>query len=104
MLVLVSFSWSSQGLPNDDFSIQNAILTTKSSRYPICIDPQQQALNWIKKREADNFIKALSFHDNDFLKQLEMAIVYGNPVLFQDVDDYIDPIVHSVLERNFVCE
>lgn len=49
-------------------------------------------------------MKALSFHDSDFLKQLEMAIIYGNPVLFQDVDDYIDPIVHNVLEQNIVCE
>lgn len=97
-------SWSSQGLPNDEFSIQNAILTTKSSRFPICIDPQQQALGWIKKREADNFLKILNFGDADFLKQLEMAITYGNAVLFQDVDDYVDPMVHNVLEKNIVCK
>lgn len=75
----------------------------RSSRYPLCIDPQQQALMWIKKREGAN-LKVLSFYDKDYLKQLEMAIIYGLPVLFQDVDDYIDPSIDNVLEKNIQSE
>lgn len=41
-----------------------------------------------------------SFNDPDFLKQLEMAIKFGVPFLFQDVDEYIDPVIDSVLEKN----
>ena len=41
-----------------------------------------------------------SFNDPDFLKQLEMAIKYGFPFLFQDVDEYIDPVIDNVLEKN----
>ena len=41
-----------------------------------------------------------TFNDADFLKQLEMAIKYGFPFLFQDVDEYIDPVVNNVLEKN----
>uniref|UniRef100_A0A182T3H2 Uncharacterized protein n=1 Tax=Anopheles maculatus TaxID=74869 RepID=A0A182T3H2_9DIPT len=93
-------TWASEGLPPDELSIQNGILTTRASRFPLCIDPQQQALTWIKKRETPNNLKTLSFNDKDFLKQLEMAIKYGTPVLFQDVDDYIDPVIDNVLERN----
>ncbi|KAJ1502678.1 Dynein heavy chain 10, axonemal [Coelomomyces lativittatus] len=92
--------WASEGLPADDLSIQNGILTTKSKRYPLCIDPQQQALTWIKKREAANGLKVSTFNDGDFLKQLEMAITYGFPFLFEDVDEYIDPVIDNVLERN----
>jgi dynein heavy chain len=33
------------------------------------------------------------------LKQLEMAIKYGFPFLFQDVDEYIDPVIDNVLEN-----
>ena len=41
-----------------------------------------------------------TFNDPDFLKQLEMAIKYGFPFLFQDVDEYIDPVINNVLEKN----
>lgn len=29
-----------------------------------------------------------------------MAIKYGTPFLFHDVDEYIDPVIDSVLEKN----
>ncbi|KAK2902109.1 hypothetical protein Q8A73_011855 [Channa argus] len=92
--------WGSEGLPPDELSVQNGILTTRGSRFPLCIDPQQQALNWIKKKEENNNLKVSSFNDPDFLKQLEMAIKYGFPFLFQDVDEYIDPVIDNVLEKN----
>ncbi|XP_060639849.2 dynein axonemal heavy chain 10-like [Anolis sagrei] len=92
--------WGSQGLPPDELSVQNGILTTRASRFPMCIDPQQQALNWIKRKEEKNNLRMSSFNDPDFLKQLEMAIKYGNPFLFHDVDEYIDPVIDNVLEKN----
>ncbi|XP_049816413.1 dynein axonemal heavy chain 10 [Schistocerca nitens] len=92
--------WTSEGLPPDELSVQNGILTTRASRFPLCIDPQQQALTWIKKREEKSNLKILTFNDADFLKQLEMAIKYGFPILFQDVDDYIDPVIDNVIEKN----
>lgn len=94
-------TWSSEGLPPDELSVQNGILTTRASRFPLCIDPQQQALTWIKKREAHNNLKFLSFNDNDFLKHLEVSVKFGVPVLFQDIDDYIDPVINNLLEKNF---
>lgn len=93
-------TWNSESLPPDELSIQNGILTNRASRFPLCIDPQQQASVWIKKRESGNSMKIISFNNSDFLKQLELSITHGIPVLFQDVDDYIDPVIDNVLERN----
>ena len=95
----VTCSWNSEGLPPDELSVQNGILTLKASRFPLCIDPQQQALNWIKKREQKKNLKILSFTDVDFLKQIELAIKYGLSVLVQDADE-VDPILANVLSKN----
>ncbi|XP_015260407.1 PREDICTED: dynein heavy chain 10, axonemal [Cyprinodon variegatus] len=92
--------WGSEGLPPDELSVQNGILTTKGSRFALCIDPQQQAYNWIKKKEKTNNLTISSFNDPEFLEQLEMAIKFGFPFLFQDVDEYIDPVIENVLEKN----
>ena len=42
----------------------------------------------------------MTFNDPDFLKQLELAIKYGFPILFKDVDEYIDPVIDNVLDKN----
>lgn len=34
--------WNKEGLPSNEMSIQNGILTTMSARWPLCIDPQMQ--------------------------------------------------------------
>uniref|UniRef100_A0A7N6BU42 AAA+ ATPase domain-containing protein n=1 Tax=Anabas testudineus TaxID=64144 RepID=A0A7N6BU42_ANATE len=79
--------WGSEGLPPDELSVQNGILTTRGSRFPLCIDPQQQALNWIKKKEENNNLKRWPSN---------MAFLS----FFQDVDEYIDPVIDNVLEKN----
>eukprot|EP00048_Salpingoeca_helianthica_P012902 m.192947 g.192947 ORF g.192947 m.192947 type:complete len:4011 (+) comp15437_c5_seq118:82-12114(+) len=94
--------WTSEGLPPDELSIQNGMLTTRAKNFPLCIDPQQQALQWILKREASHSLKVHTFNDPDFLKQLELAIKFGFPFLFRDVDEYIDPVIDNVLEKNII--
>ncbi|KAH7817501.1 dynein haevy chain 5, inner dynein arm 1 alpha [Monocercomonoides exilis] len=93
--------WRSESLPGDELSIQNGILTTRSSRFPLCIDPQEQAVKWIRKREAGNELIRTSF-TSDFLPQLRRAIMFGRPILFENVEENIDTILDPVLEKNIL--
>jgi dynein heavy chain len=40
--------WNMAGLPKDDNSIENGIIIDKSRRWPLMIDPQNQANKYIK--------------------------------------------------------
>ena len=97
--------WASEGLPSDELSIQNGILTVRASRFPLCIDPQMQAVSWVKRREGSRLDgRVKTFNDSDFLKQLELAIQYGFPFLFENLDEYIDPVIDPVLEKSLVAQ
>ena len=43
--------WNIKGLPSDSFSTENGVIVTKSSRWPLMVDPQGQAIKWIKNME-----------------------------------------------------
>lgn len=51
--------WVIDKLPNDSFSIDNAIMLFESNRWPLMVDPQGQANKWVKKREMDNQLKVV---------------------------------------------
>lgn len=90
-------SWTIDGLPNDAFSIENAIILDKARRWPLCIDPQGQANKWIKKMEIERKIVVTKFTEGDYLRKLESAIQFGNPFLIENVGEETDPAVEPVL-------
>ena len=51
--------WNIAGLPSDQVSIENGIITTVSQRWPLMIDPQMQAHSWIKAMEKTNDLQVL---------------------------------------------
>jgi dynein heavy chain len=51
---VTSQQWNAASLPNDDLSIENGIVMFGSRRWPLMIDPQNQANKFIKNFGRDN--------------------------------------------------
>ncbi|KAI0047641.1 dynein heavy chain protein 1 [Auriscalpium vulgare] len=91
-------SWQSKGLPSDNLFAENAIMLKRFSRYPLIVDPTGQATTFLLNEYKDRKITVTSFLDEAFLKVLESALRFGNPLLIQDVE-HLDPILNAVLNK-----
>eukprot|EP00929_Paragymnodinium_shiwhaense_P087549 TRINITY_DN476_c0_g6_i1.p1 TRINITY_DN476_c0_g6~~TRINITY_DN476_c0_g6_i1.p1 ORF type:complete len:3651 (-),score=1240.57 TRINITY_DN476_c0_g6_i1:538-10725(-) len=99
--------WNMEGLPNDDLSVQNGIMVTSSSRYPLMVDPQGQALRWIRSREhnriKDFMAQCVTTLGNPRLKdQIEFTMGEGLAMIVENVENEIDPMLDPVLEKAIV--
>ena len=94
-------SWNIQGLPADDLSIDNGIITTyPDSRWPLIIDPQTQGNRWIKNKEKENSLKIIKLTNSKFLQTIENSIRLGFSVLLENIGEGLDPSLEPVLTKN----
>ena len=91
-------SWQSKSLPADNLTTENAIMLKRFNRYPLIIDPTGQATTFLLNEYKERKITVTSFLDEAFLKVLESALRFGNPLLIQDVE-HLDPILNAVLNK-----
>ncbi|KAM7536598.1 hypothetical protein Aperf_G00000086397 [Anoplocephala perfoliata] len=91
--------WNSEGLPRDQVSTDNGIMVTRSRRWPLMIDPQEQANRWIRAMEDKNGIKVVKATDSTMLRVLESCIRAGCPMLLEDAGESLDPTLEPVLLR-----
>ncbi|GMI17677.1 hypothetical protein TrLO_g10552 [Triparma laevis f. longispina] len=91
--------WRINGLPRDHFSAENGIIATKADRYPLMIDPQNQANSWIKGFEKK--LCVVSCNSEMMMTVLERAVAGGLPILIEDFEENVDPVLDNVLYKRF---
>lgn len=90
-------SWNIFGLPCDLFSIDNGIIVMNSRRWPLMIDPQGQANKWIKNMEKSSMIHVIRLTQQDYMRILENAIQFGQPVLLENIGEELDAALEPLL-------
>ncbi|CAK4824806.1 unnamed protein product, partial [Aphanomyces euteiches] len=93
--------WNAHGLPRDNLSTENGVVTIRGKRWPLMIDPQGQANKWIKSLEGSK-LDVVDPMMKDFLRKLENAIRFGTAVLMQDIQEELDPSLEPILNKSIV--
>ena len=91
--------WQINGLPTDSVSTDNAIMVERSKRWPLLIDPQQQANRWIRNIEQKKGLSIIKATDIKLARALESAMRMGNPFLVEDLGELLLPALDPVLIR-----
>ena len=121
-----------QGLPADRISLENGVIISSSSRWPLIIDPQEQGLKWLKQRHegpkpqppriqrADSWFNRSSSSLNSqkeikrsgaviiqltksgWENRMIEAIEHGLTVLIENVGEEIDPVLEPILSRSII--
>ncbi|XP_064233933.1 dynein axonemal heavy chain 6 isoform X10 [Aotus nancymaae] len=89
--------WNTDGLPRDLTSTENGILVTQARRWPLIIDPQDQANRWIRNKESKSGLKIIKLTDSNYLQILENSIRLGLPVLLEELKETLDPALEPIL-------
>lgn len=90
--------WQLLGLPSDAFSGDSALCAMKhTQRWPLMIDPQQQASQWIRRLERNHRLECSKCGDKALGSVLESCLSTGRPLLVDDVAEFIDPALEPVL-------
>ena len=86
-----------EGLPSDPFSTENAVIITQCTRYPLIIDPQMQAIAWLKNRQNKKTL--VQYKQPKWDQIIGEAISTGEDIIIEDVDQEIDPLLAPIMGK-----
>uniref|UniRef100_A0AAV2MDL9 AAA+ ATPase domain-containing protein n=1 Tax=Knipowitschia caucasica TaxID=637954 RepID=A0AAV2MDL9_KNICA len=94
-------AWHNHSLPNDRMSIENAAILTTSERWPLVIDPQQQAIKWIQNWLGSE-LTVVQMGQRGYLTVIEKALACGETLLIENITEKLDPVLEPLLGKNTI--
>lgn len=92
--------WHLDGLPQDQMSVNNALVVEKSKRFCVFVDPQLQGAEWLKRAHSrPGQLSTTSESAADHKRVLELAIELGRVVLIETAQESVRPALQSLLKR-----
>jgi dynein heavy chain, axonemal len=80
--------WQLCGIPNDSVSNENMILLeeTEAERWPLLIDPQEQALAFMRECLEHDYVLIKASSEN-ISRTMEYALGHGASVIYENVGE-----------------
>ena len=86
-------AWNNQNLPSDPVSTENGAICCNAQRYSLMIDPQLQAIAWIKEKEKENKLQITRLGSDKVIRVLEQALDAGTSVLIENIEESIEAVI-----------
>lgn len=104
--------WNLNFLPNDNLSIENGIIMFKTRKWPLMIDPQNQASIFLKKygqSVKETSFLSVKFSDPKMIDQVISGVKFGQWILLDNVGTHLDTSLEPILlqqkiKRGNYCE
>ena len=96
--------WQLKGIPNDNQSIENMIILTetKDQKCPIFIDPQAQALKFMREFLSDSNFMTIKISEASALAQLEFCIQRGGIAVCENSGEVTHPALLAILKKELM--
>lgn len=89
--------WEKLGLPSQEFYIINGLMLSICSRWPLIIDPELQATNWI--RNIEESIMLIDASDINLIKKISQNVSSGINTIIYNVRKTIDSNLDNLLMK-----
>lgn len=95
-------NWHLCGLPQDQYFLQNGVICKYTKRWPLFIDPQNRAKDWIKNVEKYNGVKLTKFEYSKYMETIAECVTSGNPIILENISSTIPVDLNNLIKKVYV--
>lgn len=90
----------SEGLPGDQLSVENALISLYTMKSSLIIDPNYALSQWlVNKLKKDKQVEVVSSQEKKIVSILELGIRFGKTLIVNEVDD-VESLYVNILRKD----